>query len=108
MENSNKKRVAMRVHGKVQGVFFRASTEEKAQELGLTGFVRNEPDGTVYLEAEGSPEALKQLEQWAHDGPRRAQVAQVEVEEKDSLEGFEQFEQRRYGIKRVGRCIIIH
>ncbi|TPE40278.1 acylphosphatase [Pontibacter mangrovi] len=95
MENNGKKRVAMRVHGKVQGVFFRASTEEKAQELGLTGFVQNEPDGTVYLEAEGSPEALKQLEQWAQDGPRRAQVKQVEVEEKDSLEGFEKFEQRR-------------
>ncbi|WP_276499601.1 acylphosphatase [Pontibacter litorisediminis] len=90
-----KKRVAMRVHGKVQGVFFRASTQEKAQELGLTGFVQNEPDGTVYLEAEGDAGALKQLEQWAHDGPRRAEVAKVEVEEKQELQGFEDFEQRR-------------
>ncbi|MCX2742054.1 acylphosphatase [Pontibacter anaerobius] len=91
----DKKRVAMRVHGKVQGVFFRASTQEKAEELGLTGFVQNEPGGTVYLEAEGSPEALKQLEQWAYDGPRHAKVEKVEVEEKDSLEGFDGFEQRR-------------
>ncbi|OKL40637.1 acylphosphatase [Pontibacter flavimaris] len=94
MENS-KKRVAMRVHGRVQGVFFRASTQEKAQELGLSGFVQNEPDGTVYLEAEGTADALQQLEQWAHQGPRRAKVERVEVEEKETLEGFEDFEQRR-------------
>jgi len=97
MENQERKRVAMRVHGKVQGVFFRASTQEKAQELGLTGFVQNEPDGTVYLEAEGSAQALKQLEQWAHEGPRRAKVEKVEVEEKQELKGFEKFEQRRQG-----------
>ncbi len=85
----------MRVHGKVHGVFFRASTEEKAQGLGLTGFVQNEPDGTVYLEAEGSAAALEQLEQWVHQGPTRARVEKVEVEEKESIEGFERFEQRR-------------
>ncbi|AKD02973.1 acylphosphatase [Pontibacter korlensis] len=95
MEDNSKKRVAMRVHGKVQGIFFRASTQEKAQELGLTGFVQNEPDGTVYLEAEGKTEALQQLEQWAHQGPRRARVEKVEVEEKEELQGFEKFEQRR-------------
>jgi acylphosphatase len=95
MENKDKKRVAMRVHGSVQGVFFRASTQSKALELGLTGFVQNEEDGTVYLEAEGNPEALKQLEAWAHQGPERARVAKVEVEEKDWLEGFAGFRQRR-------------
>lgn len=85
----------MRVHGKVHGVFFRASTEEKAQELGLTGYVQNEADGTVYLEAEGSAAALEQLEQWVHQGPTRARVERVEVEEKESIKGFEKFEQRR-------------
>jgi acylphosphatase len=95
MTTDNKKHIAIRVHGKVQGVFFRASTQEKAQELGLTGFVRNEPDGTVYLEAEGDTEALKKLEQWVHQGPRHARVEKVEVEEKEELEGFEEFEQRR-------------
>ncbi|MER2998705.1 acylphosphatase [Pontibacter populi] len=93
--DKNKKRVAMRVHGKVQGVFFRASTQEKAQELGLTGFVQNEPDGTVYLEAEGNPETVKELEAWAHRGPERARVEKVEVQELDSLSGSEKFEQRR-------------
>lgn len=95
MEEKAKKRVAMRVHGKVQGVFFRASTQEKAQQLGLTGFVQNEPDGTVYLEAEGEPQVLEMLEAWVRVGPRRAQVEKVEVEEKQELKGFEDFEQRR-------------
>ncbi|PRY14795.1 acylphosphatase [Pontibacter ummariensis] len=92
---SNTKHIAIRVYGKVQGVFFRASTQEQAQELGLNGFVQNEPDGTVYLEAEGDTDALKQLEQWVHQGPKRARVEKVEVRELDELEGFEGFEQRR-------------
>ena len=95
MENKDKKRVAMRVHGKVQGVFFRASAQGKALELGLNGYVQNDPDGTVYLEAEGNPEALKQLEEWAHQGPDHARVEKVEVEEKEGLKGFDRFEQRR-------------
>ncbi|GAB3541890.1 acylphosphatase [Pontibacter brevis] len=92
---SNTKHIAIRVHGKVHGVFFRASTKEKAQELGLTGFVQNEEDGTVYIEAEGSPSALKQLEQWAHEGPRRAQVEKVEVKEMEGLAGFKEFKVKR-------------
>ena len=87
--------MAMRIHGRVQGVFFRASAQGKATELGLTGFVQNEPDGTVYLEAEGNADALKELEKWAHRGPDRARVEKVEVKEKEGLEGFERFEQRR-------------
>lgn len=93
--SSNIKRIALRVHGKVQGVFFRASTQQKAEELGLTGFVQNERDGTVYLEAEGDTDALKQLEQWAHQGPSSARVEKVEVAEKKDLAGFSKFEQRR-------------
>lgn len=85
----------MRVHGKVQGVFFRASTKDKAQELGLKGFVKNEEDGTVYIEAEGTPEALEQLKLWAHEGPSRARVEKVEVQQLSELTGFEKFEQRR-------------
>ena len=85
----------MKVYGKVQGVFFRASTQEKAEELGLTGFVRNEPDRTVYLEAEGDPESIKQLEAWVHRGPEEARVDKVEVKELGELAGFRKFEQRR-------------
>jgi acylphosphatase len=93
--SNNDKHVSMKISGKVQGVFFRASTQEKAEELGLTGFVQNEPDGTVYLEAEGNPETIKQLEAWAHHGPEKARVDKVEVKELDKLEGFKKFEQRR-------------
>jgi len=49
----------IRVSGKVQGVFFRASTKEQADQLGVKGFVRNEPNGDVYIEVEGDEEKLK-------------------------------------------------
>ncbi|MFD2999918.1 acylphosphatase [Pontibacter toksunensis] len=92
---SNIRHISIRVYGKVHGVFFRASTKEKALELGITGFVQNEEDGTVYMEAEGSPSALKQLEQWAHEGPRRAKVEKVEVKEMEGLAGFKEFKVKR-------------
>jgi acylphosphatase len=93
--NKHINHISMRIHGKVQGVFFRASTQNKAQELGLKGFVQNETDGTVYLEAEGDMEALKKLEQWAHEGPDQARVDRVDVRELKELAGFQKFEQRR-------------
>jgi len=68
------------VHGRVQGVFFRASTEEKARSLGITGWVRNCPDGKVEIHAEGPREPLDQLIAWCHVGPPRAEVQKVDVE----------------------------
>lgn len=56
-------------------------TQEEAKRLGLSGFVRNEPDGSVYIEAEGDEEALEQLVQWCHDGSPQAVVEKVEVNE---------------------------
>lgn len=73
------KRVAIRITGKVQGVFYRQSTREKAEELGLTGFVRNEPDGSVYAEAQGPEEQLERLISWCRRGPSRAVVTGVQV-----------------------------
>ncbi|MFT2010758.1 acylphosphatase [Pontibacter sp. 13R65] len=93
--SDSKQHLALRVHGKVHGVFFRASTKDKAQELGLTGFVQNEPDGTVYIEAEGAPEALKKLEEWAHQGPSRARVDKVTVQQLEQLAQFTSFEVKR-------------
>lgn len=69
----------MRVHGKVQGVFFRDSTRQKAQELGVTGFVQNEADGTVYLEAEAPEEVMQQFEEWVIQGPEMANVTGLDV-----------------------------
>jgi acylphosphatase len=77
------KSVSLSVHGKVQGVFFRQSTKDKAQELGLKGFVKNEADGSVYIEAEGTEEAVGALRAWCETGPRRAEVSRVEMKDKD-------------------------
>ena len=78
-----KKHVTIKVHGKVQGVFFRASTKNKADELSVTGFVRNESDGTVYIEAEGEEEALKKFIAWCHQGPAHAQVERCDITEEN-------------------------
>ena len=68
------KSVVIRVSGKVQGVFFRASTQEAAQRLGIHGLVRNEPDGSVYIEAEGDEASLHPFIAWCKHGPPQAQV----------------------------------
>jgi len=78
------------VRGKVQGVFFRASTKEEAMKLGLTGYVMNRPDGNVILEAEGETEKLEQLLDWCHHGPPLAKVSNVEVREGDVI-GYTDF-----------------
>jgi acylphosphatase len=84
----------IRIYGKVQGVFYRASTKEKADELGLKGFVRNEPDGSVYAEAEGTNEQLDKLINWCRQGPVGAKVVDVNCE-RGEIRQFEQFEIRR-------------
>lgn len=71
--------VSMRIYGKVQGVFFRASTQEKARELGLTGWVKNEADGSVSALAQGPDEAVQALVEWCHKGPEQAKVETVEI-----------------------------
>jgi acylphosphatase len=85
------KHVIIRIHGKVQGVFFRASARNQAIELGIKGFARNEPDGDVYIEAEGTEEALSRFVTWCKKGPPRAQVMTVVIEEgpEKSYVGFD-------------------
>lgn len=74
------KKLAIRVYGTVQGVFFRASAGEEARKLGVALLVaRNEPDGSVYLEAEGEDAALKKFVGWCHKGPPLAKVERVGV-----------------------------
>ena len=65
--------------GRVQGVFFRDSTRREANRLGVTGWVRNRPDGTVEAHAEGPREAVEALVRWAREGPRHADVDDVSV-----------------------------
>lgn len=71
--------VDIRVTGRVQGVSFRFHTEQEAERLGLTGWVRNEPDGSVALHAEGEADAVQALVDWCHRGPSYARVERVEV-----------------------------
>ena len=75
------KRISIIVSGKVQGVFFRISTEKKAKGIGVTGFVRNEENGNVYIEAQGTEKQLDDLVEWCKRGPDRARVDEVIVEE---------------------------
>ncbi len=75
-------RVRAVIRGRVQGVFYRASTVEEAARLGLLGWVRNRADGAVELEAEGPPAAVAALLAWARVGPPAARVTAVEVEER--------------------------
>ncbi|HEV7350194.1 acylphosphatase [Telluribacter sp.] len=89
-----KKHWNITVQGRVQGVWYRASTQEKAHELGLTGFVQNQPDGSVYIEAEGTGEVLEAFLSWCHRGPLLARVDQVLVQEGE-VQGYREFEQRR-------------
>jgi acylphosphatase len=72
--------VSILVTGKVQGVFYRQSTKEKALALGITGIVKNQPDGSVFIQATGDPGLLNQLIAWCRQGPSRAEVASVQVE----------------------------
>jgi len=68
-----------KISGKVQGVWYRASTKDKANELGLTGYAKNCADGTVLVIASGEVEQLKQLESWLWHGSQLAQVLSVVV-----------------------------
>jgi acylphosphatase len=70
----------LRIHGRVQGVFFRAWAAEEARSLGLRGWVRNRRDGSVELEAYGDEEALEALTAECRSGPPAARVERIEVE----------------------------
>jgi DNA ligase D-like protein (predicted 3'-phosphoesterase) len=84
------KGVRISVRGAVQGVGFRYETVERAHDLGVLGWVRNEDDGTVLVHAEGPDEAVDALVEWLGKGPRDAAVEEVEVT-KGKVEGHEQF-----------------
>jgi acylphosphatase len=83
------------VNGLVQGVYFRTSTVEEAEKLGVKGYVRNLDDTFVYVEAEGSEAALNELVQWCQKGPARADVKAVKVDKTSILKGYSDFSIRR-------------
>lgn len=77
------KHLKIKVHGKVQGVYYRATAVERAKLYGVFGFVRNENDGTVFIEVEGEEESIARFVEWCHIGPARAVVEKVIIEEGD-------------------------
>jgi acylphosphatase len=81
------------VTGRVQGVFYRASTYEKATQIGIKGFVKNQINGSVYIEAEGTKDQLEVFILWCKQGPDYAHVESLNTEE-GQLAGFEKFEIR--------------
>jgi acylphosphatase len=93
MSNPDQDRARMRliISGRVQGVFFRASAADYARKLGLTGYARNLPDGSVEIVTEGAQANLKLLELWAHQGPKDAKVYLVATEWDDFSGKFDSF-----------------
>jgi len=84
------KSVRLTVKGKVQGVYFRASTREVATKLGISGWVKNLPSGEVQIEAEGQAANLDSFVNWCRRGPMRAEVTQVTIED-IPLKGLQDF-----------------
>jgi acylphosphatase len=78
---SERRRVRVRASGRVQGVFFRASTEDEALRLGVSGWVTNRRDGRVEAEFEGPADLVEQMIAFTRRGPGHAKVVELEVEE---------------------------
>jgi|Deesub1362A_J573_1020465.scaffolds.fasta_scaffold01197_15 acylphosphatase len=91
-----KKRARVIIRGFVQGVFFRASTRDVARRLGLTGWVRNLPDGSVEAVFEGDEEKVREAVRWCHKGPPGASVRDVDEEWLEYRGEFNSFD-IRYG-----------
>ncbi len=85
------KHLNIKISGFVQGIFFRLTAKEKAEKLDIRGFSRNQPDGSVYIEAEGDEKSLSEFIKWCHQGPSLAKVEKVEISE-GLLKHFSEFE----------------
>lgn len=88
------RRVHVTAAGRVQGVFYRASTHSEAERLGLTGWVRNLPDGRVDAEFQGGADAVERILAHCRAGPPHAEVEELEVSEIDPADGEAGFEVR--------------
>ena len=92
MQSNDQERAHVQISGQVQGVFFRDSTRERAQELNLKGWVKNSPDGSVEALFEGPSEKVREMLDWCESGPRHASVENVETDFESAegdLNGFE-------------------
>lgn len=85
------KRFSIRLTGKVHGVGFRITAADKAADLGLYGFTRNDPDGSVYIDVEGDEPALDAFIAWCTHGPQFARVSKISVREENELKNYKKF-----------------
>ena len=85
--------IKLTIKGRVQGVWFRASTKQKADKFGIYGYVKNLPNSDVYIEAEATIEQLQKFIIWCNEGPTQARVNEV-IEKKGIVESFTNFEIR--------------
>ncbi|RLI62964.1 MAG: acylphosphatase [Promethearchaeia archaeon] len=79
------------VFGRVQGVWFRGTTQKMATQLALTGWVKNELDGSVRVFAEGPEDAIKKLVEWLHQGPSYAKVMKVKYDIQEGIRKYHTF-----------------
>ncbi|MEK7377791.1 MAG: acylphosphatase [Candidatus Binatota bacterium] len=94
-KDSERARVRLRIEGRVQGVFFRASAQEEAGRLGLKGWVRNCPDGSVEVVAEGEKKNIDDLVNWCRHGPPGAHVSNVQLQWQEYQSEFRDFRIKR-------------
>jgi acylphosphatase len=87
------KHINLKISGRVQGVGFRYSARSAARFYNIKGFVRNEPDGSVYVEAEGENENIRKFAEWCHIGPGGGKIDEVIISE-GNMRGFEKFDIR--------------
>ena len=86
------KRIQIKIYGRVQGVWFRAGTKEKAEELGLTGWVMNRPNGTVEIHAQGEKSQLENFIVWCRQGTPAAKVISLDIDRSPIQQGFISFD----------------
>ena len=91
-DKSSVKRVQVTIHGDVQGVGYRYTAIEIARDLGLTGWTKNDPDGSVEIIAEGEKENLQNLITWAKKGPPLARIDRIEEEWQEATGEFDEFD----------------
>ena len=94
MQSNDRERAHVQISGQVQGVFFRDSTRQKAEELGLAGWVMNTSDGNVEAVFEGPSEKVREMLRWCEEGPQHASVEHVDTDFEEAGGDFTGFEVR--------------
>jgi acylphosphatase len=79
------------ISGRVQGVWFRASAKQKAEQLGIKGWIRNTSDGSVEAVFEGEEKSVNEMIEWCNHGPPLSKIENVEIEKKNPTDGFKDF-----------------